>query len=262
MIDVVICTKNRHKLLAKLVKQIKMLSYNRLVIVDSSDVPFKFETLRKDFVVHDPEARLGAARQIGLECCSSRYVFFVDDDQVLTPSCLSILHDALENSNDVNLIAVSGRVIYGNDAVLRKLFSRTRAFGQGENGGFVLLKREEILAIGGFNKKIHWGEDVELRQRMNANGLKWGRVPEAVVYQTRVFLKLLHDMKNHGKGCRASVNISGGFLRMAVRLLGRVSVMPFVYGFQTYDPRVFGYYFLMNLCLLLGFCGFSRRENL
>ena len=253
-VDVVVCTKNRHRLLAELVNQINLFSYNRLVVVDGSEVPYVLESNGKDFVVHVPCARLGAARQIGLERCDSKYVFFVDDDTILTPSCLHILYDALDHSGDARLVAVSGKVIYGNnDVVFRKLFSRTKAFGEGETGGFVLLKRKEVLLLGGFNSNIHWGEDVELRQRMNAKGLRWGRVPEAIAYHPWSFSKALRDMRRHGGGCRSAVNVNGGFFGMATRLVGRVFFMPLFYGLQTCDPRVFGYYSVMNLCLLYGF---------
>jgi len=255
--DVVVCTKNRHELLKNLLKQISMyLSYNSLVIIDSSDVPFNFEQSWQDQViyVYNPAAKLGLARQLGLEKCSSKYVFFVDDKVVLSPSSVSVLYNALENSGDPSIVAVSGKMIHGyNNPVLKKLFSSSTPFLEGENGGFVLLKRKEVLEIGGFNKKIHWGEDVELRQRLNANGLKWILVPDAVASHRSSFADALATLKRHGRGCRTAVILGGSSFKMATRLFGRTLLMPLYYGFKTKDPRVFGYYSLMNCYLLYGF---------
>jgi len=257
-LDLVVCTKNRHELLRQLLKQIKMLTpFNRLVIVDSSDAPLNHKQILEDSTVYiyDPAAKLGHARQIGLENCRSKYVLFVDDKIELSPSCVAALYTALDASKDENVVAVSGNVLIGyNDSVLKKLFSCSRPFGEGENGGLALLNREEVLALGGFNRTIHWGEDVELRQRLNAEGKKWSFIPEAVAScRISSFVELLTKMKKHGSGCRHAAVLGGNSLKMSLRLVGRTLIMPLYYGFKTEDPRVFGYYSLMNLCLLYGY---------
>jgi len=257
-LDLVICTKNRHELLKQLLKQIKMLAFfNRLVIVDSSDVPFNLEQNleRSTVYIYDPAAKLGLARQIGLENCRSKYVLFVDDKIELSPSCVTILYAALDDTKDENIVAVSGNVLIGcNDPVLKKLSSCSRPFGEGENGGLALLNRKEVLALGGFNRTIHWGEDVELRQRLNSEGKKWSFIPEAVAScRVSSFVELLAKMRNHGYGCRHAAVLGSNSLKMSLRLVGRSLIMPIYYGFKTKDPRVFGYYSLMNLCLLYGY---------
>jgi glycosyltransferase involved in cell wall biosynthesis len=255
--DIVVCTKNRSKLLRNLLKQINLLSCNRLVIVDSSDTPTNFEHATKHnlIYIYKPEAKLGLARQIGLENCASKYVFFVDDKVILNPSSVSILYEALDKSRDPDVVAVSGNVLIGyNNPVLRKLFSCARPLSEGENGGFVLLDRKAVLASGGFNRTIYWGEDVELRQRLNSEGKKWIFIPEAVAScEISSFAELLTKMKRHGYGCRHAVVLSGNSLKMSLRLMGRNFIMPMYYGFKTKDPRVFGYYSLMNLYLLYGY---------
>ncbi len=256
-LDIVVCTKNRYKLLKNLLKQINLLSCNRLVIVDSSNTPTDFEQTTKHnlIYIYKPEAKLGLARQIGLENCASKYVFFVDDKVILDPSSVSILYEALDRSRDPDVVAVSGKMLIGyNDPVLKKLFSCTRPLTEGENGGFVLLNREEVLALGGFNRTIHWGEDVELLQRLNSEGKKWSFIPEAVAScKVSSFVELLAKMKRHGYGCRHATVLSGNSLKMSLRLVGRSLIMPIYYGFKTKDPRVFGYYSLMNLYLLYGY---------
>ena len=257
-LDIVICTKNRHELLKQLLKQIKMLPFfNRLILVDSSDNPFNLEQnlASSALYIYDPAAKLGLARQIGLENCRSKYVLFVDDKIELSSSCVSALYAALDGSKDKNVVAVSGKVLIGyNDPVMKKLTSCSRPFSEGENGGLVLLNREDILALGGFNRTIHWGEDVELRQRLNAKGKKWILIPEAVAScKVSSFVELLAKMKRHGYGCRHATVISSKSLKMSLRLVGRSLIMPIYYGFRTKDPRVFGYYSLMNLSLLYGY---------
>lgn len=257
-LDVVICTKNRHELLKQVLKQIKTLvSFNRLVIVDSSDVPFN---LKKNLdpstvYIYDPAAKLGAARQIGLEHCQSKYVLFVDDKIELNPSSIPPLYNYLDSTEDPAVVAVSGNVLIGyNDPVLKKLFSCSRPMGEGENGGFVLLNRKEVSELGGFSRAIHWGEDVELRQRLNAAGKKWNFVPESVAScKISSFFELLDKMKKHGNGCRHAAVSNDDSLKMSVRLVGRSLIMPVYYGFKTRDPRVLGYYSLMNLYLLYGY---------
>jgi glycosyltransferase involved in cell wall biosynthesis len=256
-LDVVVCTKNRHGLLRRLLDQINTLPrFNLLVIVDSSDVPFAFEQgmNAKTVYIYDPTAKLGCARQIGLEACISKYVFFVDDKVNLSPQSVPILYDALDKSKDPSVVAVSGKMIVGyNDPVLRKLSLCSRPFQEGENGGFVMLKRKEVLDLGGFNRRIHWGEDVELHQRLNAKGLKWRFIPNALASYELSFAEALATMKRHGRGCRAVITLFGGSFKLSARLFVRLLIMPILYGIMSTDPRVFGYYFLMNLCLMYGF---------
>jgi len=256
-VDIVICTKNRPKLLSRLINQVKLFSYNQLIIIDSSDTPFKFKNhiTKQITYIYNPKLKLGNARQIGLKKCSSKYVFFVDDKVILSSNCVSILYAFLENSEDINILAVSGKMIIGyNDSILNKLFSCSKPFLEGENGGFVLLKRKEILEIGGFNKKIHYGEDVELHQRLSVNGKKWVLIPEATASYKISFKEILDTMKRHGYGCREASIIGNNMLKMAIKIIGRIFIMPLYYGFKTKDFRVFGYYSLMNLYLLFGFC--------
>jgi glycosyltransferase involved in cell wall biosynthesis len=256
MCDVVICT-NRPELIKKQFKHVSFLvPYKNFIVVDSS------EKLNKKFydglpikLIHTSLARLGFIRQVGLLNCSSELVFFVDDDITLEPDCFKHLHSTLTNAPK-SVLAVNGKVVYGinSDSVLHKLFKCGRTNERrGHSAGFVLMRREPVLAIGGYNKNVHWAEDAELCQRMEKNGFEWIRCWDAVCYHEATFKDMVVRSWKNGKGLKIWWKNGASLRGLFARFFVKTFIMPVYYAFKAKEPRIIVYYFVMNLAMLLGF---------
>lgn len=254
MIDVIICSKDHPKLLESQVQQIRrLIPFHEIIVVDSSEKLDKrlCEQLTVK-VLHTPLVKLGFARQEGLLASQADLVFFIDDDIILEKDCFSKMYWGL---NGDKVVATSGRVVYGwdSDPVMLKLFRHGRPVKQGGSGGLMLGKREVLLKLGGYNRDIHWGEDAELCQRIERHGYKWIRVLSAVSYHPSTLKEMISRNIRNGVGLK-QLWLRGGTLRsLFFRLFGRTFFMPFYYGWQTLDPRVMGYYFLISFPLLMSF---------
>jgi len=265
-VDVVICTKDRSHLLLDAVKQISSHVEN-IVVVESSGKPewevlasypkelFNDLGLASKLHVHmTPNVKLGCARQVGLEKAVSDYVFFIDDDIILDKNCFVTMFKTL--LSDPKIVAVSGRVVYGyaSDKVLFKLYRSGNPPKRGGSGGLTVLDRKKVLELGGFNKDIHWGEDMELCERVWNNGFKWVRERNAVGYHRCSFKESLMRAKRNGEGFTVLWKYGTlSFFKSAMRLFARSFIMPIYYAISLFDPRVFVYYFLYCLMYLGAF---------
>lgn len=182
LIDVCVVT-NRPQNLRSVMKQIhKSIPFNQIIIVDT--VPTYVVDVKsinahltlavpieegRIIVIRKPLAKLGAARQAGLEFSTSDFICFLDDDLLLEKGWFKKM---MGEFNDPDIYAVSSKVIFGykTDPVLEKLFR----FSKGaQSGGSCIMRTREVLSMGGFDKTIHWGEDFELAQRIEREGHRW-----------------------------------------------------------------------------------------
>lgn len=260
-VDVIVCTKNKHTTLPKCVEQIReFIPYNKIIIVDSSENP-NLNILNKlgALLIFTPNAKLGYARQKGLDASTTDRVFYIDDDIILDKCAFGEMMKLFE---EPNVIGVSGRVIYGwkSNKVLFKLYSRGRPIKHGGSGGLVILDRKEVLNLGGYNKNIHWGEDAELCHRIEQHGLVWTRALKAKGYHPCTFTQFLQRGKRNGEGYKVLWLFGKKLLPILVQLSGRTFFMPVYYTIQIRDPRILVYYFLYNMLFLCGFLLEMKRK--
>ncbi len=255
-VDVVICTRDRYGLLPKAVAQVKQrFPYNHIIIVDSSPCP-NCEVLQmlgnEVSVVFTPDARLGYARQIGLLNSTTPIVGFIDDDLLLEVDWYGKMYASL--MSDEKALAASSKVVFGykTDATLMRLHLCSLR-GEGASIGVALLKRREVLALGGFNVRTHRGEDAELELKMKSKGYKWLRVPYAVAFHPLTFPEYMQKAKDNVEGWMLIWNYSKHRTRFLVERTGSWLLMPVYYGFLTKSFKVAYYYFRFKFVSLVTF---------
>lgn len=258
-VDVVICTKDRYELLSKAVDQAKsVLPCNQVIVVDSALSPNR--TLLEGLGVHtvfSPDALLGFARQQGLKAAVTDLVVFLDDDIVLEKDWFRIMKQALDREPDA--VAVSSKIVfgYGTDKVLEKMH-RMAIRSEGGSIGISVLKRKEILALGGFNRHVHRAEDTELHLRIKKHGFKWIREQNAVAYHPLTFKEFMDKSRRDVGGWLLIWKYSSQRIMFIAERTGSALFMPIFYGLLTFDFRVFTYYFLFKINILISFL---RRVN-
>ncbi len=259
-VDVVICTKNRYGLLPATVSQVRtLLPCNNLFIIDSSQYPdFSFVSSLGVQVGFTPDALLGLARQTGLKAASTDVVAFIDDDITLDSAWFPRMWFALHS--DSKALAVSSRVVFGyqTDQTIEKLHG-CNARSEGASIGIALLKRKEILSLGGFNINVHRGEDAELELRLKSYGYKWLRCREAIAYHKLTFKEFMQKAIDNVQSWLLIWKYSKHRNRFIVERFGSAFAMPFYYGFLTRDVKVGVYYGLFKFRTLLHFLMVDKK---
>ena len=127
--------------------------------------------------------------------------------------------------------------------------------GEGASIGVALIHRQLAIDLGGFNRKIHRGEDTEFELRANNQGYKWLRVSSALAYHSLTFKEYINKA---GINAESWVMLWGN-MKQKLRLkflsyrYGSALLMPFYYGILSHDPRVFGYDAVYKWKMLLVF---------
>jgi len=243
-VDVIICSKDRSNIICNTIEHIKkLIPYNNIIIVDSSEKPYSVLNGLGVKLVHTPNANLGFARQQGLLNAETEVVMIVDDDLILEEDWFELMIPILKQ--DEKTLAVSCKIIFGHgtNEVIEKIH-RAGKRREGACGGANLMKRNEVLKLGGFNTNIHRGEDMELELRINQHGFKWMKQQEAIAYHPCTYPQFLKRAQQDGWGWIMVWyhSSSGNRLRFIARRLVSTFLMPFYYTFLTRDFRVLAYY--------------------
>jgi glycosyltransferase involved in cell wall biosynthesis len=126
---------------------------------------------------------LPAARNAGLAVASGELVAFLDDDDVLPPTKLSLQATYLREHPDVG--CVLGRQEWLFDGVGQPSLPRDPIFG--EVGGIQLvtamIRRHVLDELGGFDPSYRYAEDRDLFIRMREHGVEIAVLPDVVLHK-------------------------------------------------------------------------------
>lgn len=199
-VSVVLPTYNRADVLSRAIKSVlnQTLSDIELIIVDDAsddhtyDVVQSFDDERIMYEKHAQNKGGGAARNTGISASRGKYIAFLDDDDVWYQEKLRIQLDSLENKPDgyiVNYceadIVSEGLTGFIRSYIGSKLSTRNVKKEGGEEliddillrkwfgpsgSSTLLMKRETLEQISGFDESFDRHQDVELLIRLLNNG--------------------------------------------------------------------------------------------
>lgn len=198
-----LCVKNSEKTIVKTVESIKNLVYPpdklNLVVVDgcSTDKTVKFinneikSTRFNTIFLSDHGRGLAYARQMVVNNCDSKYIVWVDGDNVLSKHFL-VSHVQFIEKNLNFGFCISKIVALGDSLVSRlqryqwiessKKHDEEDVLGQIPIQG-VICRVNAIKQVNGFDLSINGaGEDVDLFIKMRLNGWKMGVNNKAFIY--------------------------------------------------------------------------------
>jgi len=213
LVSVVIPTYNRKEKLARLIKSILESDYPKdkleIIIVDDASTDGTYEYIKKTFprvrIIHNDEERLLAeSRNIGIRASRGKYVFLIDDDNVVDKDTIRELVEFMEKHPEVG---IAGPMMYFlNDptriwcAGVRRSYWTTITklvrFNARDDGQYkepcesedfpnaLIIRREVFERVGLFNSKlfpIHYDE-ADFCQRVRKAGYKVMVVPTAKVW--------------------------------------------------------------------------------
>lgn len=232
-VSVVVSTYNRLELLQELLdalgrQTLPSSGFDVIVVDDGSKVPVA-PTLerRKDpyalKVITQANGGAAAARHTGIMAAKGEVVVITDDDMLVPPEFLE-RHLA---AHDAGYTLVLGHIAYDDSLADKPLFERfhaqqlarfvkrysehpTDVRGVMVCTGNVSFRREDYLAVGGFDRSLDRSEDRELGVRMQKAGAKLFFARDAVttnrsdhtdleVWRRRNFLYGVYDSRIHKK---------------------------------------------------------------
>ena len=181
LVSVVIPTYNSSRTLPQCLESIKDQTYNHIetIVVDrlSEDeteaIARKFQTT---FVRTGPER--SAQKNYGARLAKGDFLYFVDSDFVIERDTISKCVKTCENLDGVSTINYSvGHSIWGKSIALQERFLAHDPAIQTVR----FIRKKVFLKLGGFDKKLVIGEDLDLYARLvegkfrvgNANAIEW-----------------------------------------------------------------------------------------
>ena len=129
-----------------------------------------------DVVLVETSLGVATARNAGARAADSFWILFLDADVMIPEHFVARLVSAAVDAS-LDLVTASFRAVDGSRVVnylgslLSRYFWMFRNTRQPAlNGGCILVRRDVFADIGGFNEKLHYGEDHDLAQRTVSAG--------------------------------------------------------------------------------------------
>lgn len=187
LVTVVLPTKNEARnigrFLASLPPQVN------LVVVDSSDdntaeLVRRLRSEKTVIIRLEAGAGVSRARQVGTEAAATPWVLFADADTVFAPDYFSALPRHLRSEMVYGpKKGIGGHRLYYSIFSLGQTVLRRLGFPTA-SGSNMAVRREVLMAIGGFDPHLLCNEDTDLAFRLVKAGYRAAWAPELVVYNT------------------------------------------------------------------------------
>ena len=258
-LTVVVPVRNAEALLEECLASIARQGIRDVVVVDgmSSDATVAIARRYTDHVLSDEGRGLPAARSIGAQTASTRWVALVDADVVLPDGSLAtLLGEFLEGGYtalQAGLLSEAGPGYWGQALAHHHRTGRSRYWF-----GLVatIFEREALLAHG-FDAAFESGEDIELRWRLTRAGARAG-VSRSTIVRHRfgsTFDFARGQFRADGKGLARMIRKHG---RNGARLLllpGAAGARGIALSLVRLEPKWVPYYAcftILNYSAMLG----------
>jgi glycosyltransferase involved in cell wall biosynthesis len=177
----VIPAYNEEVLIAQCILSIRMRYADETIFVvdnnSTDNTAFVAESIPGVIVVTELEKGITKARQAGLTRATTKWIAFIDADNLITDDWATVVEKVLRKNPD--MAAVSGPVVfYDLRVIIRIVVAIFYCFGKLSHmfapmlqGGNFVVNRQAMLDAGGFPTNIDfYGEDTETARRLYKEG--------------------------------------------------------------------------------------------
>ena len=182
-LSVVVPVRNAEGLLENCLSSIARAEPREIIIVDGKSTDRTLELARRftDHILSDDGRGLPAARLMGAEAATSRWVALIDVDVVLPEGALAQLLEEFKADGYTALQA--GLHSVGAGEYWGEALANHHRTGRSKNwfGLVATIFEREQLVLHGFDDRFSSGEDIELRWRLEQGGHKIGVSKRTVV---------------------------------------------------------------------------------
>jgi glycosyltransferase involved in cell wall biosynthesis len=216
--SIVIPTHNRAEKLFRLLQSIEVhmtTELSEVVVVDDSDRPpdlaARFPALPIRHIVLESRVFISQAKNIGWREASGRHVFFIDDDNVVTPSTFGVPLDLIASTPTMGAVVPAvlykdrpdivwvyatplaqgrwGHALIGRN-LERNASLENRIFDTDALPNAALVRRRALVDINGFSERLVVNSSADAAMRLKQRG--W-----TVCSHTGAFI--LHDVEPPGR---------------------------------------------------------------
>jgi glycosyltransferase involved in cell wall biosynthesis len=180
LISVVIPAYNEEKYIGRCLESVRDQTYNgplEIVVVDNNCTDRTAEIARSmgATVVAEPVRGIGSARQRGALAARGEIIASTDADTVVPPNWLERIARRFEADAELGGLYGPLRHIDGSElgkaymiAVMPMLMHVTQRINMPcFSGNNFAVRRDRLMAVGGYNPKLLTGEDVDVSMRMS-----------------------------------------------------------------------------------------------
>jgi len=188
-VSIIIPTRNSAKTIAKCLQSIRDQTYQPLeiLIIDGQSTDGTQEIAEKFGKVIALEAERATAKNLGIARSLGSFLLFLDSDMVLEPTVIEeCIRISLENTKIVGIV-IPERSIGRSFWVKVRDFERSLYAGSKmESARF--FRRENVLAVGGFDEDVIFYEESTLPQKLERKGQKVnGRISSHILHDESSF---------------------------------------------------------------------------
>jgi len=207
-ISIIIPTYNRADLLIQAIESALYQTYKdfELIIIDDGSTDNTYEVIKsfsstriRYFYIH--HSGVSAARNTGINESSGEFLTFLDSDDHFLPNKIQMQLQVFSNNQSLGLVACGWREVRINNHNIREvkpwinvpnLNLESWLFGCPAGAGVIMVKREWIDLIGGFDTNLIAHEDWDLGLRLSNAGceMTWCRevLVEASIHDNNIHL--------------------------------------------------------------------------
>jgi glycosyltransferase involved in cell wall biosynthesis len=185
LVSVIIATFNGEEFLRPALESLFAQDYEPIeaILIDDGsedgtpEIAQSFPGLR---YIRQENQGLAAAHNAGIRAARGEFIAFLDDDDVVPPSKISLQAEYLRAHPEVG--CVMGRQEWINPP---PWLTRDAVYGDldGIPPGSAMIRRDVLDQLGGFDASFRWGEDMDLLVRMREHGVTMFVLPEIVLHR-------------------------------------------------------------------------------
>jgi glycosyltransferase involved in cell wall biosynthesis len=168
-VSVIIPTKNSSKTLAKCLDSIKSQDYENIeiIVVDNYSTDNTLEIAKRfTNAAYSASPERSSQMNYGVEKSSGKYIYRIDSDFILEPQIISqAVNSAESNKYAAIIIHNTSDPTVSFWAKVRK-FERDMYDSDDLNIAVRFIRRDVFLSVGGFDKRLVYGEDYDLHNRI------------------------------------------------------------------------------------------------
>jgi glycosyltransferase involved in cell wall biosynthesis len=182
-ISVVISTRNASKTLSACLESLKEQSRmpDEIIMVDrdSSDKTVAIARKYTDKIYNYGPER-SAQRNFGAKKAVGDYLLFVDADMELTPNVISEGERLVIEDKSIKAVAIPEESFGEGFWASVKAFERSFYLGEEKIEAPRLIDSKSFEVVGGYDENLVAGEDWDLRNRLEAKGIRIGRIKRLI----------------------------------------------------------------------------------
>jgi len=181
--SVIIPTYNREKLLSEILDFVINQTYSKfeIIIIDDGSTDNTYENLKSKIHLHNyinyyrQENRgVSSARNLGAKKSIGNYLIFLDSDDILIKDALMNFKNSINNDEDIIHADMAKKI---KDSEKIEIIKARNPYGNGKGNGIYIpgafcIKKIFFEKIGGYDENIKYGENTELKFRIDTENPK------------------------------------------------------------------------------------------